>query len=127
MINRKLVDSRLMIALNHIEENLNNNALCLENISRSAGLSSWHFSRLFKAQMGTGCREYLTSVRVKRAAILLTTTALSIKEIADKLGYNHVSKFDRHFKKKYGMSPRTFRFGAMPSRNDQTEGSQRAS
>ena len=54
-------------------------------------------------------REYLLSVRMKKAASLLCTTNYSINEITEKCGYQAVSTFYRIFKKYYDVTPSEFR------------------
>lgn len=47
--------------------------------------------------------------RLQKAAQLLRTSELSIKEITDAVGYEHHSSFTRAFKHRFGLSPRFYR------------------
>ncbi|HLJ91522.1 MAG TPA: AraC family transcriptional regulator [Candidatus Angelobacter sp.] len=109
-------DPRLLLALRFIDRNYGRASIGLRDISQSAGLSMWHFSRLFNAHMGMGLRDYLKNIRLKHARTLLRSSALSIKEIAADVGYTHLSDFYHHFKAEYGIPPLLFRRGAQ--RND---------
>lgn len=53
--------------------------------------------------------EYLTKLRVKRAAQLLRSTFLSIKEISSLCGVRDGGYFVRELKKQYGLTPSAFR------------------
>ena len=55
--------------------------------------------------------QYHLNVRLNRAKELLTSTALSINEIASHTGFESVFYFSKLFKKKNGASPRSYRNG----------------
>ncbi|MGZ7070813.1 MAG: helix-turn-helix domain-containing protein [Candidatus Angelobacter sp.] len=109
-------DPRLLSALHFIDNNYSQASLGLKDISQSAGLSVWYFSRIFNTQMRMGFREYLKTLRMKHACKLLKSSPLSIKEISAAVGYTHLSDFYHHFKSEYGLSPRVFRRNAHVSR-----------
>jgi AraC-like DNA-binding protein len=105
-------DPRVMCALRFIDRNYSQTSLGLREISQVAGLSMWHFSRLFNAHMRMGLRDYLKMIRLKHARNLLHANTLTIKEIAGAVGYTHLSDFYHHFKSEYGISPLVFRRNA---------------
>ena len=74
-----------------------------------ANLSPAHFSVLFKEQTGCSPREYLHLLRIHRACQLLRSSALSVKEIATRLGYQDPFHFSRQFKAFQGVSPSEYR------------------
>lgn len=102
-------DARVSAALNLISAQYHDPNLSLVKITRSLGISTWYFSRLFKGGTGIGFRAYLRNVRLSRAEELLGATFLSIKEVAASVGYKHVSDFDHHFKRRYGTRPSIYR------------------
>lgn len=106
---RRETDPRLLVAIGFIEKNYGQPWLGLKNISESAGLSIWHFSRLFNAMAGMGLREYLRNLRLRHACDLLQSSSVPIKEVATTVGYKHLSDFYHHFKQEYKISPRAFR------------------
>jgi AraC-like DNA-binding protein len=59
---------------------------------------------LFKQETGTTPGQYLKAIRLKRAATLLRTTFMSVKEIAMNVGLTTASYFVREFRKSYGMT-----------------------
>ncbi|WP_088103025.1 helix-turn-helix domain-containing protein [Halalkalibacter urbisdiaboli] len=63
------------------------------------------FSKLYHTSIG----EYINNLRMSIAANLLSTTDLSIEEIAHKVGYNYSTNFSKMFKKTYGKTPLKFR------------------
>ncbi|WP_078544582.1 AraC family transcriptional regulator [Litchfieldia alkalitelluris] len=85
-----------------------NNSLTLTDLSTMAGLSSSHYSRLFKKYVGYSPIDYLTHLRIDRAKELLALSDFRIKEISQSVGYEDELYFSRIFKKIVGMSPSQF-------------------
>jgi YesN/AraC family two-component response regulator len=83
--------------------------LSLEKLARMACLSKFNFCRAFKSRFGQSLTSYLNSVRVRRAARLLSDANLTITEIATFVGYDSLAHFGRVFRKVYGVSPSEFR------------------
>lgn len=81
----------------------------LEETANVAGFSPAYFSRLFHTQMGKSYSEYLSSVKLHHASILLVQTDKSIMEIAQETGFCHGNYLNELFKKKMGMTPGQFR------------------
>lgn len=74
-------------------------------------LSESHLQRLFKQATGLALGHLLAEKRLQRAANLLTSTNLSIKEIACAVGYEHGSSFTRAFERRFEQAPRRYRMG----------------
>jgi AraC family transcriptional regulator len=74
-----------------------------------AGLSPYHFARLFKQSTGLAPHQYLVQVRVERAKGLLIHSRESVTSIALQVGFCDQSHFATHFKRAYGVTPRSFR------------------
>ena|SRR5215211_1266412 len=88
----------------------------LGKMAESVNLSPPYFCYLFKTITGTPPAKYLKSLRMEQAAMLLTTTFLSVKEIVRHVGLTDESHFVRDFKRVYGMTPSEYRNGAfLPS------------
>jgi len=75
-------------------------------------LSLSRFSHIFKEVTGFAPREYINHARLERAASLLTTTYLTIAEVAQKAGYHEQNHFTKAFKQKYGLTPNQYRTAA---------------
>ncbi len=83
--------------------------LRLREVAAAAGLSPWHFSRSFKRRLGMSYTQYVASLRVSRAKVLLSGTALSVTEICYESGFNDLSHFERVFLRSTGASPSRYR------------------
>jgi len=68
-----------------------------------------YLSNLFQRQSGTTFIEYLNSMRIKYACMLLESTNNTLDEISMSSGFNETSYFCRVFKKKTGMQPTLYR------------------
>lgn len=90
--------------------------LTLSEMAESVNLSPPYFCYLFKTITGTPPARYLKKLRMQRAATLLTTTFLSVKEIVRHVGCSDDSHFVRDFKRIYGMTPSAYRNGALTTR-----------
>ena len=106
---RTTIDFRIVRAKEYIEKNFADSNLSLDELSVVSGLSRWHLSRTFKRQLSMGVREYLRKVRLASAVELLQSSALSIKEITNAVGYERTSDLDRHIKQSYGVTPSSLR------------------
>jgi YesN/AraC family two-component response regulator len=83
--------------------------ISLAATAREAGMSSAHFSRIFKKVMGLSYQDYLNSRRITKAKHLLRTSAQSVIEIAASLGFADTTGFGRIFKKLTSHTPSAFR------------------
>jgi len=101
-------DSRVQIAIAFLESNLHRKITSSE-LTRAAGISSSHLSRLFKSQTGVSPGEYLRRLRMEKARHLIATSRLSVKEIMGAAGYDSKSHFVQHFKRSFRMTPSEFR------------------
>lgn len=73
------------------------------------GLTPGRLGKRFRGVIGLGFREYALALRMLRAAGLLRTTDLSIKEVAVVVGYHHTSTFTCRFRQCCGMTPSEYR------------------
>ncbi|MBS7260738.1 MAG: response regulator [Treponema sp.] len=81
----------------------------LEDAALYAGVSSFYLSKLFKEEMNDTFVNYVTELKMEKAAHLLRETDMSIKEITNATGYNDQNYFSKIFKNKYEMSPSEYR------------------
>lgn len=92
----------------HIQDNLSD-ALKLSDIAQHLHISSRHLSRLFVKELGVSYSEYVKNERIQKAAMLLKTTNVSIKEISEQTGFKNVHYFTRVFTTTVGNPPGNFR------------------
>jgi AraC family transcriptional regulator len=83
--------------------------LTLEELAATAGVSKFHFTRLFRSKVGRTPHAFLTDIRLDSARRMLVTTDLSIGEVGLACGYRDASHFSTTFAAKYGASPTAFR------------------
>jgi AraC-like DNA-binding protein len=88
----------------------------LEAAAREAGLSPFHFLRVFSRVLGVTPHQYLVRARLRRAARLLADEGRSITDIALDAGFADLSNFVRTFHRAAGVSPRGFRRAARGER-----------
>jgi AraC-like DNA-binding protein len=81
----------------------------LEDIARQAGVSPFHFLRLFSASLGVTPHQYLVRSRLRRAARSLADDDKPVTDIAYDVGFGDLSNFVRTFHRAAGVSPLKFR------------------
>lgn len=96
--------SRLNKILKYIEENYSTNH-DTAYYAQMACMSKFHFCHIFKDATDKTLTEYINSVRINKALLLLKNTSMNITEIALEVGFNDVNYFSRLFKKVNKLSP----------------------
>ena len=84
-------------------------AIELEDIAGEAGLSPFHFLRLFSNVLGVSPHQYLVRSRLRHAARLLADDERPVTDIAYDVGFGDLSNFVRTFHRAAGVSPMRFR------------------
>jgi AraC-like DNA-binding protein len=79
--------------------------LTIQQIAEELGVSYSNLRKLFKEHTGLSPATYQQELRLLRAKELLTTTELSIKEIAYRLNFESPDYFSAKFKAKMGLKP----------------------
>ena len=88
----------------HLDEDISLNLL-----SDKFALNAQYISQLFKNQIGVNFLSYLTSIRMQKAKSLLLSSAKTIVEVSQAVGYNDYRVFTKVFKKHVGVSPSQYR------------------
>ena len=89
----------------YLEENLTNSQLSVEELSRHVGMSrSTLYSKLLELTGQTPV-EYIRSVKLEKAAVLLEKSDMNVAQIAYSVGFSTPNYFAKSFKAKYGMLP----------------------
>nr|MBP3598365.1 AraC family transcriptional regulator [Eubacterium sp.] len=83
--------------------------ITIEEIAGYCFYSKSYFMKFFKQTMGMGFIQYVNDYRLEIAAKELLQTSDNILEIAVRTGFDNLSYFNRCFKKKYGVTPGTYR------------------
>ena len=95
-------------AVNFIKNNYRSH-ITLDEISKVAGVSRFHFTRAFKKVMGISFTDYLNHLRVRKAADALSKRGANISEVAYSVGFNSLRQFERAFKNACGKSPMEYK------------------
>lgn len=82
--------------------------LDLERLAEVAGLSKWHFLRLFRATYGLTPAEYVSRRRIERAQDFLRATNLTVTEICHAVGFTSLGSFSSRFRAVVEESPSAF-------------------
>ena len=69
--------------------------LSLFDVATKLNLNSSYVSHIFKKETGQGIVEYITELKMEKARLLLQDKNLKIVQIAEKLGYNSQSYFNK--------------------------------
>ena len=83
--------------------------LSLDDIARRVASSRRQLQRAYAEVGDTTFRDHLTGVRMERAAALLSTRGLTVREVAWRVGYRQPAQFAKAFRRHHGQSPSDYR------------------
>jgi AraC family transcriptional regulator, regulatory protein of adaptative response / methylphosphotriester-DNA alkyltransferase methyltransferase len=86
--------------------------LSLDDIARRVASSRRQLQRAYAEIGGTTFRDHLTAVRMRVAADMLRSRALTVREVAHRVGYRQPAQFAKAFRRHHGVAPSDFRSGA---------------
>ncbi|MDR3565252.1 MAG: response regulator [Negativicutes bacterium] len=92
-----------------IDANCSDSSFSLNKLAQHVNLSAGYLSTVFKRLLGIPFQDYLVSVRLERAKILLLTTDLKNYQIADRVGFEDANYFSTSFKRRYGEPPSRYK------------------
>ena len=104
----RVLDERVADALRFMEANLHL-SLSVSGVAEEAGLSPSRFAHIFRVETASSPARMLLRMRLQRAAGLLATTGLPLKQVAERVGMAHSGAFGRAFREWYGVTPSEFR------------------
>jgi AraC family transcriptional regulator of adaptative response / methylphosphotriester-DNA alkyltransferase methyltransferase len=88
--------------------------LSLDEIARRVASSRRQLQRAYAEIGDTTFRDHLARVRMERAAEMLATRNLTVREIAHRVGYRQPAQFAKAFRRHQGMAPSAFRSTGRP-------------
>ncbi|MEI6948137.1 two-component regulator propeller domain-containing protein [Paraflavisolibacter sp. H34] len=94
--------NRVMV---YLEENLTNSQLSVEDLSRQMGMSRVSLYHKLRELTGQTPVEYIRSVKLEKAAVLLEKSDMNIAQVAYSVGFATPNYFAKSFKAKYDMLP----------------------
>lgn len=92
----------------YINENIEND-LSLESLGAIVHLHPSYLSKIFKEVSDINLSNYITDVKMQRAAELLGQGDMKVQDVMRQLGYQKSQHFSKLFKKKYGITPKEYR------------------
>lgn len=95
-------------AVDYIEDHLHKE-IDISILAKKAGMSKWHFQRVFRAMVGDTVKEYVEKRKLSRAAMELICTDHKILDIALAYGFDSHEVFIRAFKRVFETTPSKFR------------------
>ena len=96
--------------------------ITLQGLSETFYISPFYLSRIFKEITGFTIINYLNLTRIREAQRLLTDTDLKIVDIAESIGFESLTHFDRTFKKIMNMTASQYRkFNSVPEHEKGSE------
>lgn len=99
---------RLLLGKRYMEDNFHQQ-LTVKEIARVANMAEFHFFRSFRDAFGLTPMNHLRSLRMERAAYILSNAKLGVSEVATQVGYADTFSFSKAFKKYFGIPPGTLR------------------
>lgn len=99
---------RIERVLDHIHANYQQR-LTIDALAELSALSASGLHRMFRRHTRMTVFEYVAQLRIGRACQMLISTAQPVAHIADGVGYDNLSHFNRQFRSLKGVTPREFR------------------
>lgn len=88
-----------------INDNYENQAMGLIVIAEQLNMSTSYISRVFKKQYNIGIAEYMNNMRIEKAKKLILLNTMTVKDIAESVGFSSDINFIRVFKKHENITP----------------------
>jgi transcriptional regulator GlxA family with amidase domain len=83
--------------------------LSLDDIARRVASSRRQLQRAYAEIGNTTFRDHLTAVRMERAAEMLSSRSLTVREVAHRVGYRQPAQFAKAFRRHHGVAPSAYR------------------
>ncbi|WP_146901241.1 two-component regulator propeller domain-containing protein [Adhaeribacter aerolatus] len=103
-----LDDKLIRKAIAYTEKNISNPDFSVEDLSREMGMSRVYLYKKLLALTGKAPLEFIRTVRLKRAAQLLTESQLTVSEVAYEVGFNNPKYFTKYFKVEFNCLPSAY-------------------
>ncbi|KRF43831.1 AraC family transcriptional regulator [Paenibacillus sp. Soil787] len=95
-------------AILYIQDNLASRFLTQAAVADYLHISGRQLARIFQNNLGQTFKEYVRNERIRKAALMLSTTRNTIKQISEETGFDNVHYFTTVFSEVMGVSPGKF-------------------
>lgn len=105
-------DSGELSALKNIVDYCSKNYtkdISLESLSRELHMSKYYISHIFGSRLNVRFNDYVNSLRISKACLLLADSDLNVTEVGGQVGFATIRTFNRAFLKQTGQSPSEYR------------------
>lgn len=83
--------------------------ITLNDVAEHVYLSKSYVSKIFKKEMNVTLTEYINNIRIEKSRVLLLDSSLSLADVANLVGFEDQSYYNKIFKSKVGVSPGKYR------------------
>ena len=97
----------------YIEEHISE-PITLTKLAKTAGYSPWHCEKLFKEFTGKSPFDYIRSLRLSKAAIVLRDEKPKVIDVAFDFVFDSHEGFTKAFSRQFGLSPKSYSKAAPP-------------
>lgn len=101
-------ENKIKVAIAYMKQNFERN-ITINELAQRYDMSPNYFSTMFKKEMNQSAVNYLTTLRMEKAAWYLTNTDKNVTDISRCVGYEDSQYFFRVFKKAMGVTPLMYR------------------
>lgn len=110
-------DPRILAAIDFVRANVCE-PVAVVDMAKAAGMSRYHFSRLFRESTGASPHTFVLESRARHAASLLRRGSRSVTEVAFSSGFSDLGRFRAAFRRTFGVMPSEYvsAFRSAPSR-----------
>lgn len=104
-----MVDHKFMLKITKcIEERLSDQHFGVQELAREIGMSQPVLYKKIRAITDLSVNDFVKSIRLKKAAILLEGRVYNVSEVAHLVGFNDPKYFSREYKKQFGYTPKVY-------------------
>lgn len=103
-LSRDCTSNILQYCTQHYREDIS-----VSHLSERLHISRSHISHTFGRRLGISFSDYISSLRLNEAVMLLENPSLSVTEISGAVGFSTIRTFNRAFLKRFGMTPTAYR------------------
>lgn len=100
-------ESYIKVAKEYILNNYQFN-IKIDDIANNVGVTPNYLANVFTQVEKVSPKEYLTSMRMEKARLLLMTNRYKVREVGEMVGYKNQLHFSNEFKKRNGLSPQNY-------------------